>query len=280
MKLEELACPSCGAPLDGDLVPNQKVVCNSCDTPLLLTHLDTDNPLFCPKCNTLNADEIHYCLNCGHNLKIDCISCHTPNRLDTTFCIKCGIHIKSSRKKRRFLQETERLLKKERSEIYKEKQDRQKKEKLQRLLDDLDEPENHEFAIYQINQLGLEAVEALVETLLHDHDPDARYGSARALGQICAERKIKALIKARTAKALIKALTDHEPAVRYWAVTALGKCGSSLAIDPVAKLLKDPHERVQEQARLVLQHIGGERAEEHLKQPPPKKGFLDWLKKS
>ncbi len=282
MKLEKLACPGCGAPLTGDFASNQQIECDSCGLPLLLTNVETDNPVFCPKCRTLNGDEVRHCINCGQHLKIDCILCHTQNRADATHCTKCGAHLKRSRRKRHILQETGRLLRKERIEIFKEKQERQKYEKLQRLLDDLDEPENHDFALYQINQMGVEAVTALIETLLNDHDPDARYGSARALGQICAEQEVKALIKSRTAKALAKALSDREPAVRYWAAEALGKCRSKLAIKPLAALLKDPHEGVREQARSSLYKIGGKRVQKILAQnqqgKSQSKGFMSWLK--
>jgi HEAT repeat protein len=179
--------------------------------------------------------------------------------------------------KRFMLEESVRRLRVERLEAFKEKEERQKLEKLQRLLDALDEPENHDFAIYQINQMGLDAVEALIDTLANDHDPDARYGSARALGQICAEKEVKVLIKARTAKALIKALSDPEPAVRYWAAEALGKCQSRVAINPLAELLRDPHEGVRLQAEDSLQKIGGEDIQEVLDQAKSG-GFLSWLR--
>jgi hypothetical protein len=279
MKVEKLACPSCGAPLAGDFSPNQQIECNSCGVPLFLAHPDADNPIFCPKCRTLNSDDVYHCVNCGEPLKVECILCHTQNRIDTAYCSRCGVHLERSRTKRRLLQETSSLLRKERIEAFKEKAAHQKEEKLHRLLEALDEPENHDFAIYQINQMGLEAVEPLTETLLTDDDPDARYGSARALGQICAEQKIKALIKARTAKALITALADPEPAVRYWSADALGKCKSHLAITPLSALLKDPHEGVRLQARSSLASIGGERVQEILAKEKSK-GFKHWLKGS
>ena len=139
-----------------------------------------------------------------------------------------------------------------------EKEARQKEEKLQRLLDALDEPENHSFAIFQLNQMGLDAINPLIETLLHDDDPDARYGSARALGQICSEKEIKGLIKGRAIKALIKSLADDEPAVRFWSAEALGKFRGTQGkrgIEPLSALLKDPHEGVRRQAQRSLQQI-------------------------
>jgi HEAT repeat protein len=131
--------------------------------------------------------------------------------------------------------------------------------------------------IYRINQMGVDAVEGLIETLLNDDDPDARYGSAIALGQIYAEQEIRTLNKARTVKGLIKALQDQEPAVRYWAAEALGRCGSKLAIEPLAGLLKDPHEGVRGQAQSSLHKIGGDQVQQ-LIEANRAKGFLGWLK--
>ncbi len=277
MKLEKLCCPSCGAPLTGDFAPNQQIECTSCGTPLLLTHLDSENPIFCPHCRTLNADEMRFCVNCGHKLKTDCVLCYTENRVDAIYCARCGAHLERARARRRKLEETRRKLVRERSQALEIKAARQKQEKLERLLADLDEPENHDFAIFQINQMGAEAVEALTDTLLHDQDPDARYGSARALGQIYVEKEIKTLVKARTVKALIQSLVDPEPAVRFWAAEALGKCKSQTAIKPLAELLRDPHEGVRQQAAFSLEQIGGEQVREIL-QRSQSRGFLKWLR--
>ncbi len=261
----------------GNFTPNQQIECNSCGTPLLLTHLDSENPIFCPHCRTLNADEMRFCVNCGHKLKTDCVLCYTENRIDAVYCARCGAHLERARARRRKLEETRRTVAQQRIQALEVKETRQKQEKLERLLADLDEPENHDFAIYQINQLGVEAVEALIDTLRHDQDPDARYGSARALGQICAEKEITTLIKARTVKALLKALADPEPAVRFWAAEALGKCNSQIAVEPLAKLLRDPHEGVRQQTALSLKKIGGEQVQEILKRSQSR-GFLKWLR--
>lgn len=277
MKIEKLACPCCGAPLSGDFVPNQQIECKSCGTPLLLTHLEAENPIFCPECRTLNADEIRYCVNCGHKLNTDCVLCYTENRLDAVYCAKCGAHLERARAKRRKLEEARHRVKQERTQAFIVKETRQQQEKLEKLLAELDEPENHDFTIYQINQMGSQAIEALTDTLLQDEDPDARYGSARALGQICATSEVKVLIRARTVKALIKALADPEPAVRFWATEALGHCKSHTAIGSLAELLRDSHEGVRQQARLSLEKIGGDRVQEILKRSQSR-GFLDWLR--
>ncbi len=261
MKIEKLACPSCSAPLSGDFAPNQRIECDHCGTPLLLTHVETDSPIFCPGCNTLNSDAVRFCAHCGHELKEMCILCHHQNRIDTRFCARCGANINQAKARRRSLHETNQRRRRERLKNLKAKEARQKQQKLEALLAALDEPENHEFAIFQINQMGTEAVDALVETLLHDTDVDARYGSARALGQIMATQEVKILSRARTVtvRALVRALNDPDVAVQYWAAEALGQCKSNLAIDPLANLLSHPHQGVRQVARQSLQRIGGQR---------------------
>lgn len=277
MKIEKLACPSCSAPLSGDFSPNQKIECTHCGTPLLLSHVESDSPIFCKQCHTLNDDGVNFCTHCGQKLKEQCILCHTENRIDTRFCAKCGAHIERAKTKRRWLKETDQLLRRERLEILKEKEAAQKQRKLARLIEALDEPENHDFAIFQINQMGTEAVDALVETLLHDEDVDVRYGSARALGYIIATQEVAVLSRARnvTVRALIQALDDPELPVRYWAADALGQCKSNLAIEPLAKLLNSSHKGLRQVARQSLQLIGGKRVQQILdNHTPQKRGWL------
>ena len=125
MKIEKLACPNCNAPLSGDFVANQKTECTHCGTPLLLTDVQTNRPLFCLECYTLNADEVRFCVNCGHSLTIECILCHTHNRADIDYCAKCGVHIQQAKIKCQSLHETNQLLRKERLVLLKEKEARQ-----------------------------------------------------------------------------------------------------------------------------------------------------------
>jgi hypothetical protein len=255
MKIERLACPSCGGSLSGDFLSNKQFECPNCGSALLLTDLASDQTVMCPQCRTPNHEETRYCSNCGALLKVDCILCHSPNRIDVVYCAHCGAHLERARTRRREMQETRRRLQTERLDALKEKEARQQRERLERLITALDEPENHEFAIFQLNQLGDEAVEALTETLLGDDDPDARYGSAIALGRICSERGIKALNKVKATQALVKALTDPEPAVRFWSAEALGKFKSPLALEPLTALLKDSHQGVRQQARRSLEKL-------------------------
>jgi hypothetical protein len=277
MKIETLACPHCGAPFPGDFAPNKPIKCTNCGASLIATGLPVDQSLTCPNCRTLNTAERRFCLSCGEPLKADCILCHTANPIGTVHCANCGAHMSYARTKRQQLLDERRRLREERGQLLKEKTARQRTEKLQLLLADLDEPEKHEFAIFQLNQMGVDAVEGLIETLLNDPDPDARYGSAIALGQICGHHDTKVLIKAKAAKALVKALTDPEAPVRYWSVDALAKCQAPAAVEPLAALLKDGHEGVRQRTRLALQQIGGERAEELLTQAD-NRGLLGWIK--
>lgn len=278
MKIEKLACPTCGAPLPQSIAPNQKVECSSCGSTLVATDWPADTTVTCSECGTINSDEKRFCANCGASLKIDCVLCHAENKLGAVHCIKCGAHLERARKRRSSMQQKRRKYLLEQAQRFKEKEERQKAQKLQKLLDDLDEPENHDMAIFQINQMGVDAVDALIETLLNDHDPDARYGSARALGRICSEHNVKGLIKAKAAKALTKSLADPEPAVRYWSADALGKCQSQVAVEPLARLLKDSHAGVRQHARHALQQIGGKKAQKILSDLDKPKGLIGWIK--
>lgn len=259
MKIERLACPSCGGSLSGDFLPQKKFECPSCGSALLITDLATDQTVNCPQCHTPNREEMRYCTNCGVSLKVDCVLCQTTNRVDVVYCAHCGAHLERARAKRLEMQEIRRRLQTERLEILKEKEARQQQERLERLITALDEPENHEFAIFQLNQMGDEAVEALVETLLNDGDPDARYGSAIALGRMCAEHELRVLNKAKATQALIKALADPEPAVRFWSAEVLGRFKSPLTREPLASLLKDPHPGVRQQVRRSLERLAGDK---------------------
>jgi hypothetical protein len=276
MKIENLACPTCGAPLPGHFVPDRPTECENCGSLLMMAGMEVSKLVLCPQCQTVNTIDKRYCLSCGGSLKMDCILCHAENIVGAVHCAICGAHLERARQRRMDIQDARQRHREERDRVLREKETRQREEKLQRLLEALDEPENHEFAIYQINQMGANAVEAVVETLLNDHDPDARYGSARALGQICSQPEVKGLIKSRSAKALIKALEDDESAVRYWSADALGKCKSVLAIEPLAELLGDNHAGVRERAKLALEQIGTERAREILAERS--KGLLGWIK--
>lgn len=277
MKLEDLACPNCHAPLKGSFQPGQQVECDNCGSVFLASEVEAPQAIACPACSTINAITERYCTQCGESLKIDCVMCYTENPVGTVFCANCGAHLANARARRQKMMEERREFQRQRTEQFKAKAARQQAEKLQQLLDALDEPENHDFAIYQIDQLGEQAIAALIETMLHDDDVDARYGSARALGQICYQHEIKRFNKARVTKALVRALTDDQPPVRYWAANALGKCAGQSALEPLATLLKDKHQGVRQQVHRAIERIGGQRAAEILAQEE-KRGLFNWIK--
>lgn len=255
MRIEKLACPSCGAPLSGDFLPNQQFECGKCGSVLMLTDLETSHTVICPGCRAPNHEDTRFCSNCGGMLKVDCVLCHTENRIDATHCAHCGANLERARAKREEMLELRQRLQKERAQLLKEKEIRQTQEKLERLIAALDEPENHEFAIFQLQTMGDVALDALVDTLLTDPDPDARYGSAIALGRICTDHNLKALDRAKAARALVKALGDGEAAVRFWSAEALGKFKNQIAIEPLTALLKDRHKGVRQQAQASLEKL-------------------------
>ncbi len=277
MKIEELACPNCGAALKENFSPGQQIECGSCGSVFIASELEAPTSIACPGCRTINPIAERYCAKCGNPLKIDCVLCQTENLIGMVYCSNCGANLEQARSRRQKMQDEWQKIHQERARLFKEKEVRQQAEKLQQLIEALDEPENHDFAIYQINQLGATAIDALLETLAHDDDVDARYGSARALGNICSDHNVKGLNKARVVKTLISALADAEPAVRYWAANALGKCKAPTAIEPLAPLLKDKHTGVRQQAARAIERIGGERAAEILAQHE-KKGLFNWIK--
>jgi hypothetical protein len=283
LKVEQLACPDCGTPLSGDFVPNQQFECPHCGSLLMLTDLETEETIVCPKCHTPNHPERRFCSNCGEQIKVDCVSCHTSNRFDATHCAHCGTDLVRAQTIRRQLLEAKQQARAEREQAFKEKEIRQRKEKIQRLIHDLDTPAKHAFTIYQLNQLGPDAVEGLIDALSSDHPPNILCGAAKALEYICTEQEIKSLLKARAAKALATILNNSEPAVRYWAAKTLSRFKGQpgqLAVDALAVLLNDPHEDVRKQARYSLQEIGGERVQKILQEIPDEsgKGFLGWIK--
>ncbi len=188
------------------------------------------------------------------------------------------MNLEQAQAMRHELQEARKRSQAERDQAFEEKKARQRKEKLYRLLDELGEPSQQTFTIYQLNQFGTEAIEPLIETLLTNRNPHARYGSIKVLKQICYEHEIKALTKAKVAKVLIKTLADSESKIRQQAARMLGEFKGrpgQLAVEPLGALLNDPQPEVRQQAQQSLQKIGGKRAQEILDKP---KGFMGWLK--
>jgi HEAT repeat protein len=194
-------------------------------------------------------------------------------------CHNCGTNLKSAQNYRKELLSARQRAQKEREQAFKEKERRQNEEKLVGLISSLNYPSEQKFAIYQLRNLGEAAVTPLLKALFEKHKPNTRFAAAIALGQLGSTIELKALVRARIIKALIKALADPEPAIRERAAEALGNFGSQaaqVAVEPLGAALKDRNEQVRQQAWTSLEKIGGERAQELLRRSG---GFMGWLKR-
>jgi hypothetical protein len=250
MKVSQLACPTCGAPAPENLVSNRQFKCPACGSILVLTDLAPHDQLICPQCDTWNADERYFCSKCGAALKRDCPFCYVPNDVGDVYCRSCGANLRAAWQRKQDWLAQKTKYDAERSAAWQRAEAASRHSRLEMLLDDLDEPANHAMAIYCLNQLGSEAVGPLMNVLLSDPDPDARFGAAHALGGIGDPQAVPALTDA---------LADPEPAVRYWAVDALAKLRARSALEMVAELLRDPHKGVRARAAEAIGEMGGPR---------------------
>lgn len=246
MKLQTLNCPSCGAPVEGDISPNQPFVCNACHSTIVSTDWTTSGELICSSCGKVNSSKNKYCDGCNTVLQAGCPYCYTQNSINTKYCKQCGVDLRKAWKLQRVWS-----LDRDRHEV--DRQQKLKKMKmdsqaeLQRLLLQLNDPASHPMAIPWIMTYGLDAVQGLIHLLDSSSDPDARYGAARALGDM---KDLSAV------PVLIKALNDEHVAVRFFAVDALGKLGVREAIPDIGKLLEDESPNVRKHAGDVLMQIG------------------------
>ncbi|HET9915020.1 MAG TPA: HEAT repeat domain-containing protein, partial [Anaerolineales bacterium] len=186
-----------------------------------------------------------------------CPFCYTQNAISALSCRKCGANLQRAWQRQdswlaqREQRQRERLQKVAESHT----------DYLRRLLLQLNEPENHPAAIPGIRIYGREAVEPLID-LLTSEDPDARFGAAKALGDIGDKRAVPGLIKA---------LNDSEGAVRFWSLDALGKLKADEAAEAIGKLLQDQRESIRDLAKEVLTRIGTPNAMKVLKQQSKRK---------
>jgi hypothetical protein len=246
MDFKELTCPTCGFPAP-EIVQKEYFKCPACGSVLILTDPQADTSILCPKCQTVNAETRQHCSNCGEKLKINCPFCFTPNPINNLSCTNCGVNLRTAQKRKRDWIEEYRQKTEERLALTRQVEAESQKARLKELINDLDEPDKHSFAIYCLNQMGNNAVEALIETLQTDDDPDARFGAAIALGNIGNQTAIPVLVGA---------LQDTEPAVRYWAIDALQKFATSVSIDALQSCTNDPHRGVRERAKQALRTLG------------------------
>lgn len=255
MKLNLLNCPSCNSPLGSDISPNRPFHCPACGSAVVLTDWTQTGQLICARCGTVNGATNRFCEQCSAVLQAGCPFCYTLNDVATVHCRKCGANLQRAwQRQQTWLTQREKY-ETERKEAL-QKAAESEAAYLARLLLQLNEPENHPAAIPGIRIFGTEAVEPLIR-LLTSEDPDARFGAAKALGDIGDRRAIPALIRA---------LDDPEGAVRFWSLDALGKLKAEEAVETIGKLLQDPRESIRNLAREVLIQIGTPNATRILKQ--------------
>jgi serine/threonine-protein kinase len=277
----KVACPNCGSMLSGEVALNQPRLCSTCGLELILVGSagGVEIRQLCPNCHTANRNDLQFCASCEQRLKVACVRCHAHNPANAVSCYKCGANLKSAESRRQELLEARTRSQKEREQAFKEKEVRQRQEKINHLVQSLANPVNQEFVIFQLDEIGEEAITPLLAALSGAAEPSARIGAAKSLGQIYQHHELKPLDKSKLVKGLIKALSDPSPAVRLRAAEAVslfsGQLGQA-AVDPLGALLKDKHEEVRQQARLSLQKIGGERANEILRKAG---GLMGWLKR-
>jgi ribosomal protein L40E len=252
MKLQKLNCPACGRSVEAEnLQTNQIFICPACHTSLVLTDLTVGDQIICPQCQTINHESERYCEGCGTALKQNCPFCYSTNPTTADHCQNCGANLARAKARKQSWLTKQRRHEAERRQALDKALAEERQNRLQKLLDDLDEPENHPMAIYGLHQFGAEAVDALIAHL-NDDDPDARFGAAQTLGRIGDPKAIPGLIAA---------LRDADPAVRYWAAEALGQLRAEAAVDALGELLNDKHKGVRHHAAVIIQKIGGARAE-------------------
>lgn len=257
MKINSLNCPTCGSPLAADIRPNRPFSCPACGSAVVLTDWTESGQLICARCNTVNGNTNKFCDKCGAALQAGCPFCYTQNAISALSCRKCGANLQRAwQRQDSWLAQREQRHKERLQKVAESHTDY-----LRRLFLQLNEPENHPAAIPGIRIYGREAVEPLID-LLTSEDPDARFGAAKALGDIGDKRAVPGLIKA---------LNDSEGAVRFWSLDALGKLKADEAAEAIGKLLQDQRESIRDLAKEVLTRIGTPNAMKVLKQQSKRK---------
>src|SRR5262245_34112291 len=105
MKIENLACPTCGAPLPRHFAPDHPTECENCGSLLILTGMEVSKLVLCPQCRTANTIDKRFCASCGVSLKMDCILCHAENIVGAVHCAVCGAHLERARQRRMDIQD-------------------------------------------------------------------------------------------------------------------------------------------------------------------------------
>jgi hypothetical protein len=220
--------------------------CTACGSTLVLSDFAQDGSLVCRECGCLNDSASRFCQQCRQPLVAGCPMCYTLNSRSALRCKQCGVDLQRAWERQAAWSAEKQRHDQERQAALKEAAVQSRKQELQRLLVQLNEPENHPIATFCLQAIGADAVEGLIDTLLHSSDPDARYGAAHTLGLIRDGRAVPALLKA---------LGDSEPEVRFWSAAALGSLKAEEAVPALQRLKKDPSKQVRLAAEEALEHI-------------------------
>jgi uncharacterized Zn finger protein (UPF0148 family) len=249
MKLTQITCPSCGGPISHEITQKQPFRCSACGSLLIMAASGKPAVTICPHCQTENNALNKYCSVCSTKLLVDCPVCYLPNVVGSVFCQRCGANIQDELLRRATWRDLKKQYDRRRKDALVKALEEDQRAELERLLAELDEPERHAFAIFYLCQQGEAAFEPLLETLRHDQDPDARYGAARALGMMDDSKAIPDLVAA---------LSDEEPAVRYWAIDSLVLLNAIGATEAIRELEKDAFKWVRERAKSSLKELDRE----------------------
>ena len=101
MKINELDCPTCGAPLSEQVVLDQPFTCPACGSVLVLTDTIQDDRITCPKCRTINESTNRFCSLCGAALNVRCPFCYQANQLGAVHCESCGANLRNAAQRRK-----------------------------------------------------------------------------------------------------------------------------------------------------------------------------------
>jgi len=123
-------------------------------------------------------------------------------------------------------------------------------------------------ALDKIVEIGVPAVEPLIDTLKRDHDEVARWVAAEALGRIGDSRAVSPLIETL--------INDSHPDVRWHAADALGTLGDDKAVKYLTDALKDNDDWVRDFAKKALEEIKTKKSKEEVKVPSDGEENLDF----
>ncbi|MFM8323143.1 MAG: HEAT repeat domain-containing protein [Chloroflexota bacterium] len=249
-----LNCPACGAPVPPGVNVKSIFTCHACGSTLVLSDWTGAGSVLCRACGAPNDAGSKYCLSCKRALQAACPMCYTLNPLSAARCKRCGVDLPRAWKRQNNWLADKQRHDQERLQAIQQAQLDTRRFEIDRLLVQLDEPENHPMAIFQLQRYGDEAVDGLLGQL-HSPDPDARYGAAHALGLIGDPAAVAPLTGL---------LEDPEAEVRFWACAALGRLKAAQAVEALGSRLRDASKHVRLAAQEALERIDTPHAREAL----------------